>query len=67
MHTKKKPRKVKKAARGRPKKPGGADTTLSLRLSRPALEKLGKLAKVEGTTRSKAAAALLLEALAQRG
>lgn len=54
----------KKAKRiGRPRKPGGRDPVIALRLPKNALQALDWRAEQDGVTRSKAAAKLLVRAL----
>jgi hypothetical protein len=48
---------------GRPKRPGGTDPVIAIRVRKAILAAIDRKAKQEGITRSKAAAALLAEAV----
>ena len=58
--------KVKKRGRGRPKRPGGRDPVIAIRAPKDVVAAIDAKAKREGLTRSKAAAALLADAVARR-
>jgi hypothetical protein len=54
--------KKKKGKRGRPKKPGGHDPVIAVRVSKPVVVAIDAKAKAEGSTRSRTAAAMLTAA-----
>jgi len=65
VYQKKTAKKTKKTKRGRPRRPGGRDPILALRVSKAIIAAIDARAKREGVTRSKMAAAILAEAVEQ--